>query len=160
MESFWWEKHFSKFPNTQEIILETKNKKETQWSLYSWAFYQETAGKCVKEETGNFYWKQFYFLVCFTKQTNIFKLRLGVPFVWSWESLGHIYTFPGVLRWPSPPPKQYIQTGILNPPFILFNFAMSWFLKRRVCNAKASGQNPLILTSFDTEISKWNAQEV
>lgn len=31
---------------------------EIQWNFYTWVFSKQTTDKCVKEETGNFYWKQ------------------------------------------------------------------------------------------------------
>lgn len=58
---------------------------------------RQTAGKRVKEETGNFYWKQLYLLVCFTKLASIFKPRVGVLFVYGWEPLVLIYPLPGGL---------------------------------------------------------------
>lgn len=55
---------------------------------------KQTRGKCVKKETGNFYWKQLYLLVCFTKQSSMLKSRVGVPFVYGWEPLVLIYPLP------------------------------------------------------------------
>lgn len=42
-------------------------------SLFS-MLCKQTAGKRVKEETGNFYWKQLYLLVHFTKLASMFLL--------------------------------------------------------------------------------------
>lgn len=66
---------------------------------------KQTAGKCVKEETGNFYWKQLYLLVCFTKQASMLQSRVGVPFVYGWEPLVLIYPLPGGLGGPNSSPN-------------------------------------------------------
>lgn len=71
-------------------------KRSTMKSLFL-VSCKQTAGKCVKEETGNFYWKQLYLLVCFTKQASMLKSRVGVPFVYGWEPLVLIYPLPGGL---------------------------------------------------------------
>lgn len=90
----------SKCPDTQEILLESKikqNKKRSTMKSLFLVSCKQTAGKRVKEETGNFYWKQLYLLVRFTKLASIFKPRVGVPFVYGWESLVLIYPLPGGL---------------------------------------------------------------
>lgn len=86
-------------------------------SLFS-VLCKQTAAKRVKEETGNFYWKQLYLLVHFTKLTSMFKSRDGVPFVCAWEPLVLIYPLPGYLRWSNSSPKS--ENG--NIKLILVNF--------------------------------------
>lgn len=114
----WQERNraiISKCPDTQEILLESKKKKIipkqkknpkriTMKSLFL-VSCKQTAGKCVKEETGNFYWKQLYLLVCFTKQASMLKSRVGVPFVYGWEPLVLIYPLPGGLGRPNSSPN-------------------------------------------------------
>lgn len=37
---------------------ETKSTMEIQCHFNAWVFSEQTTDKCVKEETGNIYWKQ------------------------------------------------------------------------------------------------------
>lgn len=60
---------------------------------------KQTTGKCVKEETGNFYWKQLYLLVCFTKQSSMLKSRVEAPFVYGLGTISpYLPTSRGIRR--------------------------------------------------------------
>lgn len=86
-------------------------------SLFS-MLCKQTAGKRVKEETGNFYWKQLYLLVHFTKLASMFKSRVGVPFVYGWDPSVLIYPLSGWLGWSISSPKS--ENG--NFKLLLVNF--------------------------------------